>query len=1837
MNAQQIVSGLEKDGIRLWEEDGALRFRAPRGALTEERRALLRAHRDEVLDHLAARAGAARLIPDPAAAHAPFPLTDIQAAYLVGRGEAYGYGGVACHVYLELSYPAATDPDRLNDAWWRLVRRHPMLRATVHRDGYQEILPEIPERPIPVRDLRGATAAEVERRVTAVRDELATRVPPTDVPPLFELRMTRCDDELVLHLSMDQLIVDYASLLLLLAELEDLYDGEELDPLEAGFRDYVLARRRQTLTGDYDRHRAYWLRRLPDLPGAPELPVAGAGEEVGPFRRFETLLGQDRRRAFEANAAANGVTTSAAALTAYAEVVGRWSRGPRFMINVPTFTRLPLHEQVDRLVGDFTAVELLAVDLREPVSFAERAKTLGADLLEDLAHSLFTGSQVLAELSRAGDSGPLLMPVVFTSTLGSPTSRQPRAAIRHARTQTPQVWLDCQVMERADGLSLSWDVRDGVLAGDTAADLFDAFAALMARLADDPAAWRAPARVELPERTGAVRRQVNDTAAPAPRALLQDAVLDVARRTPDRVAVVARDRSMTYGELAARAAGVARALRAAGIGAGDIVAVTMDKGGEQPAGVLGALLAGAAYLPLDTNQPRLRRDAILADANAAAVLTQSWLSADHDWPGHLPVIPVDSCPPASVPVPAPVSAPAGGAGADPDDLAYVIYTSGSTGTPKGVMISHAAALNTVVDINRRFAVTGDDRVFALAQLGFDLSVYDLFGPLSRGATVVLPDPARRGDPSSWADIVRSEGVTIWNSVPGQLQMLHDYLRADDPPLPSLRLAMLSGDWIPPTLPAAVSRWAPAAEIHSLGGATEASIWSIHHPIGADDAARGSVPYGKPLANQTFHVLDTAMRPCPDLVTGELYIGGTGLAQGYLGDAARTAERFVHHPVTGERLYRTGDLGRYHPDGTIEFLGRDDHQVKIRGHRIELGEIQSALDTLPSVGGSAVVVAGGRGDAATGGSRALAGFVEAARRDQPLPVPDWAAAADRAMDDAMAEVDTAALAAFRSAVDEAALSSIADTLGPAFDTGPDTGPGIAPSRTAAQVCEALGVLPAHHRLVRRWLRGLVAAGRLVAAPDGGYRDLREPGAEATELAWENAAGHERAARWSTELFATVRGCARMLPRLLTGQHDIAELPFSDATPEALTAAYRGNTAARTLHRVLAAGIAELVRRHDGEDPPRVMEVGLRGGGAVTEVMAALGGTAVDYLATDPSARHRTGVEQRFADDARVRCAPFDPALDPRAQGHQPNSVDILVCVGVLDNLPDAGAALDRMRSLVAPGGWLVLLQNTDDDDHALRVSTEFLAAHAGPFSDLRETGEQSFLRAPQWTELLTGRGGRIVAEYPATAETATAFGQRLWFTRPKPDREPVTPAELTRHCLRLLPEYAVPTRWQILDALPRTANGKIDRALLETWAAQPGQQTGTPGSDEPHDDLERALAALWSELLGHEHIGRDDDLFALGGDSLLVARIVGRLRDGLDGVEGGEWDLEWEVVLRHLLRRPTVAGLAAYLREASAGPGGSAGGEASPLVSLREAAGPVTVLVHAGTGTLLPYRPLVTRIRAGLTGDNALVGLEIQELDTFLNADPTGLIDRIAAGYAKALLDAGHTRYDIVGYCVGGVIATEVARVLGESGADVRSLTVISSHSPTFRIDDELLSEYSFALMMGMDLAHIGFPADQDRVGAAVAAVLERSPEAVSDGAVADLDGEYADVATAFAAMEALPRMARVARMVEALPPELAGTYQPEGLLRALRTYQQSTFALSRHRAEPYAGDITFLRHNGAYPFPGSADTITDHWAKICLGELRTRDIPGQHFTCMTGDHVPTVFGHLSELIEGMTS
>jgi amino acid adenylation domain-containing protein len=449
--------------------------------------------------------------------------------------------------------------------------------------------------------------------------------------------------------------------------------------------------------------------------------------------------------------------------------------------------------------------------------------------------------------------------------------------------------------------------------------------------------------------------------------LLHAGFLGQVAERPEAVALIWPDGSMTYRELAAEAGRLAGRLRAAGVGPNSLVGVSAAKGPGQIVAVLGTVMAGGAYLPIDVELPAERRHHLVEHAGAAVVVTAP--GCELSWPDGVTRFDAVGDEPSAESNP-----PARPAQA-PEDLAYVIYTSGSTGMPKGVAMSHRATWNTIDDINERFAIGPDDRVLCLSSLSFDLSVYDVFGVLGAGGALVLPSADARLDPGHWLELCEAHRVTVWNSVPALMELATERAELGAPRPESLRLVMMSGDWIPVALPGRIHAQAPRAAIVGLGGATEAAIWSIFFPIEAVDPAWTSIPYGRALRGQSWQILNDRLNPCPAHVPGDLYIGGAGLADGYWRDEERTAASFITHPRTGERLYKTGDRGRFMADGNIEFLGRVDSQVKVGGHRIELGEIETHLAAHPSVRSAAVAAVGEER-----GHRRLVAFVAVDERE-----------------------------------------------------------------------------------------------------------------------------------------------------------------------------------------------------------------------------------------------------------------------------------------------------------------------------------------------------------------------------------------------------------------------------------------------------------------------------------------------------------------------------------------------------------------------------------------------------------------------------------------------------------------------------------------------------------------------------------------------------------------------------------------------------------------------------------------------------------------------------------------
>ena len=889
------------------------------------------------------------LTPDLLNWNEPFPLADMQQAYWIGRSGAFELGQVATHLYLEIE-STTVSVERLETVIQKLVQRHPMLRAVILPDGQQQVLASPPPYKLRALDLQHLDASEAKRQLDVVRQEMSHQVMPAHEWPWFEVRASRLGDGRVLfHVSYDLLIGDLGSLQILISELTVLLQNPEaaLPELTVSFRDYVLAEAALQELPAFKAAKTYWMERLATMPPPPELPLARHPSAIMEqrFVRRSGRLDPDTWQKLQARARQYNVTPTVVLLTAYAEIVNAWSTSSRFTINLPIQNRLPLHPQIKEIVGEFSSLSLLAVDNSTPASFAARAQVVQKQLWEDLSHRHYSGTRVMREWSRRySGTSSAVMPVVFTSALNLELSGWITGAaeqVVYSTLQTPQVWLDNQVGEHGGALNFNWDAVDGLFPAGMFDGMFDAYCRLLNRLAEQDETW---SRLDL-EIAPAVPAELS--VAPVSQSLLHELFLDQARRTPQRPAVITAERELTYGELDQLSDAIASRLRIVHTGKSKLVAIVMDKGWEQIAAALGILRAGLAYVPIDPQLPESRRFGLLKDADVEVILTQPWAVQSLAWPEHTSVLPVraDDLSDAWEKV-----------DQSSTDLAYVIYTSGSTGFPKGVMIDHRGAVNTILDINSRFNVTASDRVLGLSSLSFDLSVYDIFGTLAAGGAIVLPAPEQTRDPSSWVELIERFDVTIWDAVPALMEMLVEYLEHSERITNKLRLVMMSGDWIPVNLPQRIGNLFPEAELFSLGGATEASIWSILHRIEDEDSSLPSVPYGRSMTNQSVQVLNETLQPCPVWVAGELFIGGVGVALGYLNDEEKTRASFITHP-NGERLYRTGDIGRYLPNGEIEFLGRRDLQVKVQGFRIELGEIEATLLQHELVRSAVVAVAG----------------------------------------------------------------------------------------------------------------------------------------------------------------------------------------------------------------------------------------------------------------------------------------------------------------------------------------------------------------------------------------------------------------------------------------------------------------------------------------------------------------------------------------------------------------------------------------------------------------------------------------------------------------------------------------------------------------------------------------------------------------------------------------------------------------------------------------------------------------------------------------------------------------
>lgn len=878
------------------------------------------------------------------------------------------------HIPTLLRLRGSLDRAALQRSLDTLMQRHEALRSVFEPvDGQPQVrlLPADTALPMVEHDL--SDVLEVSPRLRQLTLEEASA--PFDLRrgPLIRACLIRlAPDHHVLVLTQHHIVSDGWSIGVISRELGTLYQAfvqgnpHGLPPLSIQYPDYA-AWQRDWLSGDrVTRQADYWRSTLAGAPALLELPTDRPRPQQQDFTGAQVPVAFDAEltRAVKRLSQQHGVTVFMTLLAAWTVVLSRLSGQNDVVVGTPTANRS--HVQTEDLVGFFVNTLALRVDLEGVPSAREllarvRAVSLAAQDHQDLP---FEQIVELLQPKRRLDHTPIFQVLLnwHNNDQSAPAFPDMQVDLLETDYQAVKFDLELNLAEFDDQISGALSYASALFEPATMRRHVEYLeTVLRAMVLDNERPLAAIDIVTRQER--AMLQAWNDTGTPyrqdcCAHHLFEEQV----RKTPSAPAVRFEGKTLSYSELNAQANRLAHHLIDLGVRRGDRVAICVERSAAMVAGVLAVVKAGGAYVPLDPAYPSERLGQVLADAAPVAMLSDAagrealgaaagaWSLVDLEplragdeeagaWSG---------CPGTDPQV----------AGLTPDHLAYVIYTSGSTGKPKGVMGMHKPLINLIEWLNRRFGVGPDDVVLLTSSLSFDLSVYDIFGLLAAGGCVHVASRAEVADPQRLARMLFTEKLTFWDSAPAVFQQLLFFLdEAGVPGQSQLRLAFFSGDWIPLEFFGAIKRAFPACEMIGLGGATEATVWSNFYPVTHIDPKWASIPYGRPIQNARYYVLDSYLNPLPIGSRGDLYIGGECLTAGYFGREDLSAERFVPDPfavVPHGRMYKTGDQARYYADGNLEFLGRIDFQVKIRGFRIELGEVEARLAESPLVRDSVVV-------------------------------------------------------------------------------------------------------------------------------------------------------------------------------------------------------------------------------------------------------------------------------------------------------------------------------------------------------------------------------------------------------------------------------------------------------------------------------------------------------------------------------------------------------------------------------------------------------------------------------------------------------------------------------------------------------------------------------------------------------------------------------------------------------------------------------------------------------------------------------------------------------------------
>lgn len=874
------------------------------------------------------------------------PLSDIQRSYLYGRSKNIFLGGISTHFYTE--YYTALDTEKLEKSLNNTIKEQPSLRSYITNGGMQCFMSEVPYYTIKETDLSEFSDEKKEEKLLEIRKQYSNRMFELDKWPMFDFRIYKLSKtEKILLIDSDMMIMDGLSTELFIESLYKNYETDEMIekiPLEA-FENYINEKKDKA-SKNYERDLTFWNEIIEDIPVGPQFERKNSNSDDTSFSTSEVTILKSEWDNIKKEIASEKILPSVYLTAAYAKLLSRWCCQSKVTVNMTVSNRKSSNKKLIKAIGDFTEVMLVDFDFTDGKNLKDKAMEIQKKISMRKRHNSVSSSEIIHEYTVShGCDNSFPFPAVCTCMLfdlaGSKWDWLGER--RYQISQTPQIMLDNQISLKEGNLIIHWDYLSAYFDSEKIKNMQKEYCSI---ITDN--------MMQIQKEYNEKAEHYNNTFCERNKNTLVKLFLRKALILPEKTAVSDMSDSYTFKELDKYSDIIAEYIEE-NFSEKYPVIVKMTRSINAVVAVLGIVKAGGYYIPVAHNCPEQRLEFIMEQSGSKLILTDETTKEilnNRQWKKTVDL-------------------------SNPDDTAYVIYTSGSTGNPKGVVITHDAVCNTILDINKRFSVTENDKFIGISSFSFDLSVYDIFGTMSSGAELKLV-------PSAYdmyiikKEMINNE-ITVWNTVPSIMELLINNIDEDFINY-SLRLVMLSGDWISLNLPDKIKKHFPNAKIYSLGGATEASIWSIYYPIKSVENEWCSIPYGYPLENQSIWILDDDDNICPVGVKGEICIGGRGTAKGYLNDKERTDKQFFVHKSLGY-IYRTGDLGLLSERGWVVFLGRKDFQVKLHGYRIELGEIESCLSQCKNVSEAVADVK------EVNGSQKLFAYVTPLSADKKYGYPD----------------------------------------------------------------------------------------------------------------------------------------------------------------------------------------------------------------------------------------------------------------------------------------------------------------------------------------------------------------------------------------------------------------------------------------------------------------------------------------------------------------------------------------------------------------------------------------------------------------------------------------------------------------------------------------------------------------------------------------------------------------------------------------------------------------------------------------------------------------------------------